>query len=169
MKSKKTRNQTEKEGPMFGVMQNALAKVAPDGDLGKMIARAAERAEEEKKQRRIQRAAKKRKLSAAEAAKRYELNITKTSRQGIGSLRPCSILSWRTARPALANGKPCIIRWGLSDGELQFVVVEFECPQPFVNLSGKNSKWGFFSVNQLKPCDCRGYIHKRCRKRGSKR
>jgi len=90
----------------------------------------------------------------------FHRRLRRTSREGLGSLLPCSLCAWPPAAPALAAGKPCRIRWGLSDGTQECVVVTFEYPQPIAGMGGMSTTLGFFSAAELSPCNCRGYVHK---------
>lgn len=94
-------------------------------------------------------------------ARLYHSSILRTAREGLWGLSPCSLFNWLPPKSALADGKPCRIKWGLSDGNNHFAVVLFEYPQPLVGLEGRTTELGFYPVSALKPCDCRGYIHKR--------
>jgi len=93
-------------------------------------------------------------------AKEYEARIKRTRFVGIGSLRPCTLLDWPDATPALADGRPCRIGWGLSDGSCEQVVVLLEYPMA-IQGTDSHTHYALFSVKSLAACNCKGYIHTR--------
>ena len=102
-------------------LAHALSQISEDSDLGKMVSKAKTNTKHTftRKKTKIQ--------VAKDPAKAYHTKIRKTAWLGVGSLRPCSLLTWkRPGRPVLADGKPCRIKWGLSDGKSEFVVVVFD-------------------------------------------
>lgn len=155
----------------MNIMATALQKAAAKGTAGKMISQAVAKVKREDKEARQREIEKARQWEAKEKEKRYNRaqtawaqeyyrRITLAGRKGLGSLKPCSYSVWKPATPALAGGKPCRVKWGISDGVNNFVIVIFEYPQPLIGLNSKTTIYGFFPLNALTPCDCRGYIHK---------
>jgi hypothetical protein len=134
-------------------LAHALSQISKDTELGKMVSKAAV------KKKKIVRKKKKLEISK-DPAKIFRKRIRKTVYFGIGNLRPCQFLAWRPGRPALADGKPGRIKWGLSDGNLEFVVVMYDFPQP---LYGTEStvEYGLVPLSKLSKCDCAGYLHKK--------
>ncbi len=133
----------------MSIMQSAFAKARVEGELGEMVAKAAAKA-----------APRKRNLSK-DPLKAYEQRIKRSCGAGIGPLRPCAHLEWRPGSPALANGEFCRIKWGLSDGHEDFVVVLYDHHKVVVTGSDEKSYLGIVPVDQLQPCNCLGYIHTR--------
>jgi hypothetical protein len=134
-------------------LAHALRQIPEDSDLGKMVSKVVIKKKVVRKH--------KTKITTSESkAKQFKNTIRKTAYFGVGSLRPCSLLTWRPGRPVLAEGKPGRIKWGLSDGNLEFVVVLYDYPQP---LYGTNTttELGLVAVSKLSRCDCAGYLHKK--------
>lgn len=146
-------------------MRRAFEKAAESGEvegpLGKMMKRAVVRTSRRKKNRQ--------KKSFQQVNKDphtiYEKRIKRTLYAGVGSLRPANLLSWKPGQPALAGGKPCRIKWALTDGQHTMVVVLYDLPQPLAGTE-QTIKYGVYQLSDLRPCDCAGYIHtKGCRPR----
>lgn len=91
----------------------------------------------------------------------YERQLKKSAFVGLGNLRPCGHTDWRPGGPALADGKPCRVKWGLVDGEERLVVVIYDQHRVTVTGSQKTSPLGVVPVAKLEPCNCMGYIHTR--------
>lgn len=135
-------------------LAHALSQISEDSDLGKMVSKA-------KTNTKYKFTRKKTKIQVTkDPAKIYHTRIRKTAYYGVGSLRPCSLLTWRPGRPVLADGKPGRIKWGLSDGKSEFVVVVFDIPQPLHGTSS-TTEYGCVPVSYLTKCDCAGYLHKK--------
>jgi hypothetical protein len=132
-------------------LAHALSQLSEDSELGKMV----------KKVVKNTKVVRKKKIKLINnPVKRYRSSIRKTAWYGVGSLRPCSLLIWRPGRPVQSDGKPGRIKWGLSDGKLEFVVMVFDFPQ---TLHGTDSttEYGLVHVSTLSRCDCAGYLHGR--------
>lgn len=134
-------------------LAHALSQIDENSDLGKMVSKSVSKTK-------IVRKKETKAKIVIDAAKRYHNSIRKTAWFGIGSLRPCSLLTWKPGRPVQSDGKSGRIKWGLSDGKLEFVVMVFDIPQP---LNGTNStiEYGLIPVSSLSRCDCAGYLHKK--------
>lgn len=153
------------------IMATALQKATTGGPLRDMISQATVKVEKEAaevqeraaaalQRQQVEETARGHKRRQDAWAKEYDRQIKLAGRKGFGSLKPCSFPAWKPATPALACGKPCRIKWGLSSGNHDVVIVAFEYPQPLVGLEGKTTTLGIFPLSDLTPCDCRGYIHK---------
>jgi len=130
----------------MSIMRAALAKALVKEDFGELKEMAVKAIAAAK--------SRKRKLSK-DPFKAYEQRIRRSSGAGIGPLRPCAHLDWKPGSPAMADGKPCRIKWGLSDGKENFVVVFFDHHRVAVTGSEKTSSLGVVT------CNCLGYIHTR--------
>lgn len=91
---------------------------------------------------------------------------------GLWGMQPASLLKARPGRNVLAHGCPAKIICGLTDGENELVIVKYALPQPLKNNpAGKHTLYGVALPQDLKPCNCRGFIHRNCgraRKRRAK-
>lgn len=130
-------------------LAHALRQLPKDSELGKMVSKVVIKTKVVRKQ--------KTKVAATPAV-RFTNSILKTATGGVGSLRPCSLLTWKPGRPVQSNGNSGRVKWGLSDGKLEFVVMVFDCAQ---SLYGTDSKveYGLVHVSTLTRCDCAGYLH----------
>lgn len=132
-------------------LAHALSQLSEDSEIGKMV----------KNVVKTTKVVRKNKIKLInDPVKRYRSSIRKTAWYGVGSLRPCSLLTWKPGWPVKSNGRPGRIKWGLSDGKLEFVVIVFDYPQ---KLHGTNSttEYGLVNVTTLSKCDCAGYLHGR--------
>jgi len=134
-------------------LAHALKQVSEDSDLGKMIKIAAKKTKVVRKNRtRI-------KIEVSPVSK-FHNRIRKTAYIGVGNLRPCSLLAWKPGRPVLSDGKTGRIKWGLSDGRNDYVVMVFDTPIPLYGTDS-TTEYGLVHTSTLSPCDCEGYLHKK--------
>lgn len=134
-------------------LAHALKQVSGDSNLGKMVSIAVKKTKVVRKNRtRI-------KVDISPASK-FHNEIRKTAYLGVGSLKPCSLLAWRPGHPVLSDGKTGRIKWGLSDGKNDYVVMVFDTPIPIYGTDS-TTEYGFVHTSTLSPCDCAGYLHGR--------
>lgn len=132
-------------------LAHALRQLPKDSELGKMVSKVVIKTKVVRKQKT---------KVVATPAKRFTASILETATCGVGSLRPCSLLTWKPGSPVQSNGVSGRVKWGLSDGKLEFVVMVFDCAQ---SLYGTDSKveYGLVHVSTLSRCECAGYLHGR--------
>lgn len=137
-------------------LAHALQQLPRDSEFGEMISRAV-------KKTKVIRKNKTRIRVSATPVQRFHHNIRKTAYVGIGNIRPCSLLAWQPGKPVISDGKTGRIKWGLSDGKNDYVVMVFDKP---ITLYGTDdtTEYGFVATSSLIPCDCAGYLHEQhCR------
>lgn len=134
-------------------LAHALNQISKDSKLGKMV--------DECKQTEIKTT--QTCVSIYSKKEVYERNLKQTLTSGVGSLYPCSLLAWKPGMPMKSKGITGRIKWGLSDGNTEFVVVVFDSTQPLYGTNFK-SEVSIVAVSSLSPCDCNGYVHnKHCK------
>lgn len=140
-------------------LADQLAKLAAkdDSSIGEMahkaVLRRDEELREERKQRREQKRQREEKKSFLQQKRKvrdYERRICGTFRQGLlGNLYPCSLLKWRPGRSALAFGRPCVVKWCLTNGEQTVAVVKYELPQELIGIAGRSTRWAVVPLRYL--------------------
>jgi len=134
-------------------LQTALTKAAsqtPNNRLREMTELALKRSMRPKRAKR---------KPIADPVKDYHQMIKSTEYDGLGALHPCSFINWRPGSAVKVDGDTGRIKWGLTDGKVEVVVILFDYQRSVTGVKGVKSFYGFSNVEHLQPCTCKGYLH----------
>lgn len=129
--------------------------IAKGTKLGKMLSKAVENAKKPSKKATML------PVQKVSPLIEYQDKILLSEIEGLGELHPCAIVGWKPGTPAMVEGKPCRVKWGLSDGKETTVVISYETPQLIQEEGWLTPTLKIVPLEKLTACECGGYIHRR--------
>ena len=79
----------------------------------------------------------------------YAQRISQTQTEGVFDLSPCSFLETRPGTIKQYRGKKCVIRWGLTNGNIDYVVIEFLSPRDALLVDKRRMMITIVALTQL--------------------